>query len=245
MITLCLNSDDIFTAISSVEGSSYLKTVMRLYLDSYKTDYTFNEFYLQYERETITAVIHRYNSYIHVICDDNSDFDELSAFVTGFAESTLISDVLFFNSTQNTNKCYIMSKIGRSASSPCDVKEISDSLKKVCSLVGDSMNDSEKTDFYLNINHQVRHNNLSVFAWFIEDNPVSVAGVTKTFDGLSAITFVYTDKYFRGNGYSKEVLNKVCSDVQTEYHLICEEHNLNFYIKCGFNQVGTCFEIRL
>ena len=244
MISLCLNTEEISEAIYSVSGSDYIKSVMCLYLHSYGTDYQFSEFYLQYNNDVCTAVISRYNTFVYVICNDNADFNEISAFLCSFSGSRILYDSYKLN-FKSLNKCYIMSKNGIESRNSSDTTEVSTLTKAVASLVCKSMNISDETDFYLNLSHQVRHGNLSVFSKKIAESVVSVAGVSKEFSGVSAVTFVYTDEYFRGNGFSREVLDIVCCNKNIKYTLVCEEHNIKFYEKCGFMQEQNCYETRL
>lgn len=246
MISLCFNTDEVSFAVDNLKGSGYLKTVIHSYLEAYGTKFNFNEFYLQYAEDDISAVILRYNSYIYLICNDNADIEELSAFLVSFNGSVLFCDDLFFSSTAvNVKKCYRMSQNGSGDNFNTDVREITNSPKIIADLVTKDISPEIKDEFYLNTAHQMRHNVLRAFASFADEKVVSVTGFTSEYKGVSAITFVYTDEHFRGNGYSKEILKTICSDHNCEYQLLCEEHNLNFYKKCGFNQVDTCYEIRL
>jgi len=245
MISLCTNIDELADALRIVEGSGYLKTVIFTYLKAYGTEFSFNEFYLQYSETNVTAIIHRYNSYIHLIFDEDSDVEEISSFIDRFKDSQLICDKLFSKDYSDVTICYLMSKNGVTEQMNLNVKEISDSPKKVSDLVAKDMSVAQREDFYLNTAHQLRHGLLRAFAHFSDDKVVSVAGVTNKYNGVSAITFVYTDEYFRGNGYSKDILKKICSINECEYQLLCEENNIEFYKKCGFTQVSTCCEIRL
>lgn len=246
MISLCLDFKKIDSAIECVNGPDYIKSVMNLYLDSYGTKYDFCQFYLCVNNtDDICAVVLRYNSYIYVLSNDNADSDELFSFLSGFSKSVLYCDYCVAHRFDDVKVCYIMRKQGEKSGDLVKVSETSDSPFKIAELVCKNMSVADREDFFLNTAHQLRYGALKAFAIIAGDRPISVAGVSKCYRGTKAITFVYTDEYFRGNGYSRDVLSAVCSDTACFYELMCEEHNVKFYKKCGFIQAGICHEIRL
>lgn len=245
MISLCLDKEKIACSVDSVGSYGFLKTLIHSYLEPYGTKFRFCEFYLQYIDDCTTAVILRYNTYLYLLSDKNADIDELSAFLMSFSGSYLISDREFSDCYTDVKTCYLMSSVGEKNFFSSYVKDVSESPKIIADIVTKGMSLSCSDDFYLNTAHQLRHKTLSAYARFVDGTAVSVVGFTKKYRGVSAITFVYTDEHFRGNGYSKEILQSLCVDNDCEYQLLCEEHNLNFYKKCGFIQSATCFEVRL
>ncbi len=246
MISLCTDYNLILSAINNQVASGYIEEHIRLYLESYGTDYDFQEIFLQKETETdeIAAIILRYNNQIFVSTSNNADLAELHIFLSGFAESIVIVDKSLKAYFPASETCFIMNKIGEN-SEEISCVSLSDNHKEIAALVGESLSQSEKLDYYLNLSHQMRHDKIRAYAYYIDKKPVAVVIMSTTAPKLHIITTVYTQEHFRGNGYAKQILDKICCDDSKKYVLICEEHNIKFYEKCGFSVVDTCIRFRL
>ncbi len=247
MIFLCTDRNLILSAVNTQNASDYIIEHIRLYLESYGTDYEFQDVFLQKNTDLniFTAVILRYNTQIYISVSDTADLQELVSFVSGFTKSTVIADKILRPYFSDCEICYEMRKNGEvSAASFSNIKEISDH-KKIADLVGESLSQEEKMDFYLNFSHQIRHNKIFAYAYYVNFEPVSAVIVSRAFQNIHIITSVYTQKYFRGNGFARQILEFVCFDLNKKYVLLCEEHNRKFYEKCGFSVADTCIRIRL
>ncbi|MGN0452713.1 MAG: GNAT family N-acetyltransferase [Ruminococcus sp.] len=232
--------EQILQALSRNFGSACIKSVIFLYLDSYGTDYDFLEFYVQTDGLGIPAsVILRYNQLIYIAADESGGTEELAAFVCGFTDCTVISDVSVMS---DGDEIFIMSKLGDASDNISENVYMTDDIKSVSDVVCKGLSKEKQTDFFLNTAHQHRHRGLSLYACFLGDKPVSVAGVTAVHGGCSYISFVAADEYFRGNGYSREVLKSVCNNSEVEYLLMCESENRRFYEKCGFRLTNKCYK---
>lgn len=252
MIRLADNKELVISALSDVRGSDCIKNTIRLYLDSYGVGYGFAEFYLNTNNGTgrYGAVILRYNSYVFCSVDEKCDFDELCDFLCGFKESSIFVDIV-----PNTNiKCFsngeifaVMSKKGVvSFGSRSEDIIITDDIGMISQVVTSGMTEQSGTDFFLNTSHQQRHGLLDIYAKISESIPVSIASVTKnSYNGIAVIPFVFTDKHFRGNGYSRQVLESITCNEALTYQLMCERKNIKFYEKCGFIQVDHCVRLRM
>lgn len=247
MISLCKDKHLINSALSSIQGSVFIADNIRLYLDSYGTEYEFIQFYLQYSDEdsNITAAVMRYNNQVYAIVDNTANLDELAAFISGLEDCSVFADEvlkLYFNDYKT---CYTFCREG---AEPNDIPEninIEESAKCVVDLVAQDYDEESRLDFFLNTAHQMRHNLISVYGYYAENKLASVVSVSKSYDGVREITFVYTDEYFRGNGIAAKLLSAACCDVNDKYILLCEEHNVKFYEKCGFSQLSSCIEFHL
>lgn len=243
MIYLCSDNNKVQEVINKGIGTACIRNIINLYLLSYGIDYDFAQFYIQesYEGSTATALLFRYNQTVYLVSDSDCDTEELIAFIQGFTDVTLISDRTFPIETKG-EICAVMNKQGEKTDVQySDVKSCNEP-KAVAALVCENMPENRRTDFFLNTAYQMRHGLLSVFSYIKDSALVSVASVFKSDTKEAVIPFVYTGEYFRGNGYSKAVLDVLCSDSDVSYQLLCEEHNVIFYEKCGFSRVSTWYK---
>ncbi|MBQ8000449.1 MAG: GNAT family N-acetyltransferase [Ruminococcus sp.] len=243
MIYLCSDKDKVRSVIDKAFGCTCIRNTILLYLNSYGAQFEFAQFYIQCTQDanTDTALVLRYNQTVYCITEDCADLPELMSFFVGFTDTTLISDRVLHNQTNEPLGCEtgaVMSKSGIAQLVQNPKILLCSEPKPVCRLVSEEMPEHEKTDFFLNTAHQMRHGQLSVYAYYDGLSPMSVASVFHNGTGEAVIPFVYTGDYFRGNGYSKQILSAVCSDAETTYQLLCEAHNIEFYKKCGFTQVS-------
>ncbi len=226
--------------------NSCIKNIIELYLKAYGAEYEFAQFYIQElpEGNKPTAVILRYNNTVYSISNDCCDTCELSAFLCGFTDSELIADTLLSTDSQ-FEVCAVMSKQGVHSDVQNSNVVTCNDPKAISNLVCENMQEDRKTEFFLNTAHQMRHNLITVLNYVNSDCAVSVASVFYSDRGEAVIPFVYTGEYFRGNGYSKAVLDVLCSNPEVYYQLICEEHNIKFYEKCGFSETSSCYKYNL
>ena len=244
MISLCVCFSDVYNSLLELKTSEYFKHTLLMYLKSYGAEYAFSEFYLQFdENEAVCAVMLRYNSFLYCAASDIADLDEISAWLAGIKDITVYSSVSL--SLDNSELCFEMCKRGFFAPSNevLPLRKATD-LKKISGLINQNADESVINEFYLDISHHFRHNNLEIFGLIEGEELVSFAAWSKG-EGVSVIPFVYTSEYFRGKGYSKKVLSAMCSDENREYRLICSENRMDFYGKCGFLVEKSCHKYYL
>lgn len=247
MISLCTEYAEILSALNKQIGAEYICEYIRLFLESYGVDYNFQEFYLQFDEDfkKITSVILRYNNQIFVSVTQEADLLELCAFLSGFAQCTVIADKYLGAYFPECDTCYIMSKNGSDADKITDDIRNSDNHKEIATLVTASMTQDKKADYLLNLSHQLRHKKVCAYVCYVDHKPVSAVVMSTLAQNSQIITTVYTHEYFRGNGYAKRILDNVCCGNSNKYILLCEEHNLKFYEKSGFSLADTCVRFRL
>lgn len=245
MIRLCNDIKPISDALKSIEGNKAVKEIIKLYLVSYGVSYDFNQFYIQYSNDVPTSLIHRYNNHVYVIATGDSDKEELLHYLKGFEECQVIADGLDKSDLSRADECYVMTKYGES----CGVliPEISDctDAKTISELVCKNDSSEKKMDFFLNTAHQLRHSVINLKCYYLMSIPVCAVASTNINADVSVLTFVYTDEYFRGNGYMKKLLSGVCVEPCKEYSLLCEKYNVEFYKKCGFKLKDTLLKFSL
>ncbi len=245
MIYLSNDTKEVFSVLRMNFGNTAIRNIVELYLSSYGTQFDFAQFYIQTnDNSNTTALIFRYNQTVYCLSDVGCDISELSGFLRGFTDTEVISDALL-DADILEQECAVMSTKGRANSVPDINVSLCTEPKLVASLVCEGFGISKETDFFLNTAHQMRHNLLSVYGLIRDNKPVSVASVFENENKEAVIPFVYTSQYFRGNGFSAAVLITLCSNEQVTYRLLCENHNVEFYKKCGFTKESTWYKYLL
>lgn len=249
MISLTSDRFAILNSLNTSEDFGYIKNIVKLYLDSYGVTYDFVEYYIQTdtESERSTAVLLRYNNFLYCSVGEGADFAELSSFILGFYDCECYCNKPIFENTTDApdgEVCYVMSKSGEKCTQDPSVISC-ENVRTITDIVTSELTYEKQTDFFLNTSHMLRHSTIKVFSYIVDNVAVCVAAFSCNNENSSVIPFVYTEKYFRGNGYCRRVLDQVCSDKDTTYQLLCEEHNIKFYEKCGFSQIDFCLRYRL
>ena len=243
MICLCNDINVPLNYFFCTNHSLFIKETIKLYLRSYGVKFDFCQLFIQYsEDKRVISVILRYNNLVFVVSDIYDD--ELCTFLQGFSECEITAGT-DLSARFNGKICYVMQKPGEPYVSVCDKIKNINSAKEISSLVTKGYSCEKAEDFFLNTAHQLRHNLISVNGLYAENSLSCVVSLSNTQDEYSLITFVYTEEYFRGKGFAKEILSYSCIDPGKIYLLLCEEHNLKFYLKCGFLQAETCFIFEL
>lgn len=246
MISLCNKRDTLLLALESATGCRYIREVIKLYLYSYGTQYDFVQFYVQTDDALrLTAVILRYNTFLYVSTNSNADKEELTDFIRSFSDSEVLCDKCLIEHLPSAQECFVFERMGTGCSVLSDNVTATDDARFATDLIGESMSGSKAEDLFLNTSHQIRHGTLKFYLYCENSQPASVVGVSVFSSDVSIIPFVYTGEYFRGNGYSKVLLASVCQREDKTYQLVCEEHNIKFYEKCGFSLIDTCLKILL
>ncbi len=244
MISLCKDYNILHNSLLELNASDYLKHLILMYLKAYGAEYNFAEFYIEsVSGNRATAVILRYNSFVYCAASQNADIYELSHWLNGFADTTVYSDIPL--SLKGYEALFEMSKVGaRQGESEVVLLSKPEHFKEISNLINKDAEISVKNEFFLDISHLYRHDNLDIFGFFKDNKLLSFAAASKD-EKISVISFVFTEEYFRGNGFSQKVLAKLCSDSNIEYRLFCKEDNVKFYEKCGFAIAGDCCKYNL
>ena len=249
MISLCKDKERVASLLSVIGASVYLSHTVRLYLEAYGTDYDFSEFYLQYpdeDKSVCTALIHRYNTQVCVLLSDDCDVSELYGFLCGLFGCTVIADERMLKYIPDAQICSVMCKRGSKPLKNLNNIVLMDNPHLISDLVMEKESESQRMDFFLNTAHQLRHKLISVYSICETSMPVAVvSSADLAEDEFSLITFVYTHSNYRGRGLAADLLAHTCSDTDKEYILLCEEHNVYFYKKCGFEISHYCIRFKV
>ena len=249
MIYLCDDSNKVGAILNGDFGLDAIRYTILLNFKAYGTAYEFAQYYIQRSDEynIDTALVMRYNHTVYILSTLECDLSELSSFVGGFTDCELIYDG-FAGALNFTYESMSAGAVMCAKGKSVDVQNFSVLLvnepKPISELVGENMSSDKRTDFFLNTAHQMRHNLLRVYGVISDSRPVSAVSLFDVDSKHSLIHFVYTGEHFRGNGYSSDIIRSVCSDISVDYILLCEEHNIKFYEKCGFAQVSSWIHYR-
>lgn len=246
MISLELTEKCISDALHSFKSKDFLTSTIYQYLKAYGTKYPFVEFYTQKQDDNVTALILRYNSTVYCYCCNSSDTEEVISFLDRFRGCDIITNIDSSELKETTNDTlFEMKREGYSfiASNGVECKCNSD-ISGSLSLLREHLNTGHFEDFYLNMSLFHRRGLLDVYSVIIDNKPVSTLGLVKGQNEVNTISFLYTAQDFRGNNYAGKLLEH-CLKENNCILLLCERHNLEFYIKNRFTQVSSLSYIKL
>ncbi len=210
--------------------------------DTYGTEHSFAMFWMQKNEEKPVAAVCRVDGNMTVCCLENTDFEELSAFINavGFLSLTCDAEVMKNLGFEPSKSSFTVEYKGGAASvtddivRDCDKKKIYDLL---C-LCGFELGDYNA--FLADVCARLNKGTASLSA--VVNKSELRACAFALFEGAKSVLLgaVATNPSARGRGYASELVGTLAEEKSDKkVFLFCRNDSLaEFYAKIGFEKVG-------
>lgn len=175
--------------------------------------------------------------------NENIDFEELSEFFSFLSVKECLSDKDVFvkrGETLPLLKCDIKGDMNATVSKLDKYSRLED-YKAVYDLLSDN---GDNFPEWFAVTSKKINSEKAVCVYICENNAlVSVAIATAIYNGDAIISGVFTREDYRNKGYASKCVSSILGELNhvgiKSAYLWCEEHNLPFYKKIGFVQIGN------
>lgn len=225
------------TSLSDFDFTDALSVKLRCLAAAYGFGYPFCTFWLQYKNGIATAAVCKFYSAITVAAADNADINELCDFVSVIGYSEIIAP--FEPNNCNCRGCTAVFAATKNISLnfQAQMPKIDD-CKAAYGILANNGGDAVKMgsfdDWYVDINHRVRHN----AARLVLANHTAAVILC---DGKNAyLNGIAVEKAERGCGNATRTLSSISGN-DGKLFVLCRESERGFYEKCGFVFYGKYF----
>lgn len=213
---------------------------------TYGTDHSFAMFWVQETDGKSVAAVSRVDGNMTVCCSENTDYEELSAFIkaVGFSSLTCDAEVMKNLGFEAAKTSFTVEYKGGAVSADeetvcdCDKKKIYDLL---C-LCGFELGDYGA--FLADVCARLNKGTATLSA--VTDNGEPCACAFALFEGVKSVLLgaVATSPAARGKGYASKLVGTLANEKSDKkVFLFCRNDSLaDFYAKIGFETVG-CWAI--
>lgn len=248
--------------VSSVEAVDFVKTlssvanndpfacrIISLY-NSYNAELAFVDYWLINDDETnecLGAVARSGTNFIIYLVDERP-VDEVSAFIrVAGATSVLCDDKFKLDLYDGVSiSGYVLERKEVIDTIDKNISFIEPDIKSVYNLLlkcaDDNFNPPEFEDFYVDVNHKLRHGTIRIAAISSGNNLAAVAMTVAESSNASVLGAVACDPIYRKHGYGTAVVgyltNMLVSEGKTVYLHRAANANANFYANLGFGEIG-------
>lgn len=240
--------DFVGTLLSVAKNDPFACRIISLF-NSYNAELAFVDYWLVNDDETneCKGAIARSGTNFIIYLADNSNLEEISAFIrVAGASSVLCDDKIELDLYGGTSiSGYVLE---RSEAINCDeeIEFIEPDIKAVYDLLvkcaDDNFTPPAFEDFYVDVNHKLRHNAIRIAAINSNNKLAAVAMTVAESSNASVLGAVACDPDFRQLGYGSAVViyltNMLINEGKTVYLHRAENANANFYANLGFKEVG-------
>ncbi len=186
----------------------------------------------QYVDDAPVAFLQKVYNNLTILTTENADLDEIREFI-----NVVGADSVFATKDLGFEKCGFILK---SKNQPCEkshIKEIkAPDYKKVFYNLNGAFEGIDFEGFYLDFSHRVRHNTARVFA---DDNYNAVLTIGWETQDSAVVSAVSVLPDFQNQGLGRCLINSALNSLKNKtVYLYCEEQNIPFYEKCGFEICG-------
>lgn len=217
--------------------------------NSYKPDLVFVDYWLvQNDSGKNTGAIARNGSNFILFLTDDSDIEEISSFMRIAGASAVICDgkyQLDFSGGKTLEGKVLVK--AEAFDDEDDLSFIEPDIKSAYGLIQKSADENfvppNFEDFYVDVNHKLRHNTSRLLG--IEENgvPAAVAMTVAESDNAAVLGAVSCDPEYRRRGFGssliKHITNILVGEKKSVYLHRAENDNVEFYKNLGFTEYGS------
>ncbi len=249
MIVSAIEAVDFESVLLSVAGNDpFACRIISLY-NSYNAELAFVDYWLVNADETgeCKGAVARNGTNFIVYLSDDSVNEEVSAFIRVAGASSVLCDDKFeldlYGGTSVSG--FVLER-----SEPVedddnvdfgvpDIKAVYDLLVK---CTDDNFTPPAFDEFYVDVNHKIRHNAIRIASINSNDGLAAVAMTVAESSNAAVLGAVACDPEYRKHGYGSAVVrhltNALIDEGKTVYLHRAENANANFYANLGFKEIG-------
>ena len=240
--------DFVGTLLSAAKNDPFACRIISLF-NSYNAELAFVDYWLVNDDETneCKGAIARSGTNFIIYLADNSTLEEVSAFIrVAGASSVLCDDKIELDLYGGTSISGYVLERSEEIKFDEEFEFIEPDIKSVYNLLvkcaDDNFTPPAFEDFYVDVNHKLRHNAIRIAAINSENSLAAVAMTVAESSNASVLGAVACDPDFRQLGYGSSVViyltNMLINEGKTVYLHRAEKANATFYANLGFKEVG-------
>jgi predicted GNAT family acetyltransferase len=186
---------------------------------------------------------------------EDADVDEVSSFMRVSGASEILCDGRFSPDFFGIkpSQGVILSKEEAFSDINRDIRIVQPGIRDAYYLIvrctGKNFQPPKFEDFYVDVNHKLRHNTMRIFGAKSGNKLVSVAMTVAESMYGAVLGAVACDPDFRKQGYASGVVkyltNSLVAEGKTVYLHRAQNQNERFYSQLGFTEFGTWKEYKL
>lgn len=250
MIVSALEAVDFVGTLSSVANNDpFACRIISLY-NSYNAELAFVDYWLVNDDKTdecFGAVARSGTNFILYLVDERP-VDEVSAFIRVAGATSVLCDDRFELDLYDgvSISGYVLERKQVIDTKDENIVFIEPDIKSVYNLLikctDDNFNPPEFEDFYVDVNHKLRHGAIRIAAISAGDNLAAVAMTVAESSKASVLGAVACDPIYRKHGYGSAVVayltNMLIGEGKTVYLHRAANANAKFYANLGFREIG-------
>ncbi len=251
---MILSANDAKAFISSIsaisENDPFACRIISL-CNSYNPELAFVDYWLINDEESnkCTGAIARSGTSFILFLTDDSDIDEISSFMrVAGASSVLCSgkyELELYGSKCLSGSVLIRTEQFDILDETFNIIEpdIKSAYELIVKCADENFVPPAFDDFYVDVNHKLRHNAMRMYGISENNRLVAVAMTVAESDHGAVLGAVSCDPEYRKNGYGsgivKYISNRLISEDKAVFLHRAKNANVSFYNNLGFTEVGS------
>lgn len=256
MIISANETNDFIKSLSDISANDpFACRIISLY-KSYIPELVFVDYWMIIDELSgkCTGAIARSGSAFILFITQKNDIDEVSSFMRVAGASSVICNAEYKLDLLNT-KCVIGSILMKDTDTfdkneESSLKVIEPDIKSAYDLIVKCADENfippNFDDFYVDVNHKLRHKATRLCGIKTDDRLVSIAMTVAESDNGAVLGAVACDPDYRKHGYGSTVVKYLSNQLIRENKIVylhrAKNSNISFYDKLGFKEVGSWCE---
>lgn len=248
MIISANDTTDFVAIVESVSDNNPFACRIISLFTSYNPELAFVDYWLVLDDEkNCKGAIARSGTAFIIFINDQGSIDEVSSFMRVAGATNILCDAQYeldiFGSRVSTGSVLVKATVSDSQN---DVEFVVPDARSVHDLLirceDENFSPPPFDDFYVDVNHKLRHNAMRMYGINGDDKLVAVAMTVAESEKGAVLGAVACDPDYRKNGYGSAVVNYISdilvSEGKTVYLHRAENSNISFYQNLGFDEIG-------
>lgn len=250
MIISANETNDFISSVKNLnECDPFACRIFSLY-NSYNPGLAFVDYWMMCDDASgkCTGAVARSGSNFILLLTDDTDLDEVSSFMRVAGASSAICDGKYkldiFGSKSVTGSILVKNTLFDNVDDGIKITtpDIKSAYDLIVSCADDDFKPPSYENFYVDINHKLRHNTMRIYGILDNENLAAVAMTVAESDDCAVLGAVACSPEYRRCGYGSSVVKYISNRLINENKAVflhrAKNANVSFYNNLGFTETG-------